>query len=244
MEPTEHLDHYAAEADLLATAARAAGGDAPVTACPGWTVDDLVRHVAGGDAWARTVVESGRVEMPQRPTVDGELVGEDLVAYYRAGANALVRTLAEADPDAAVWTFFAGDRSVRFWIRRRAQETLVHRVDAERAAGAPNAADPALASDGIDEYLTMFVPRFGPELADIGGSVHVHCTDVEGEWLVVPAPDAAVVTREHAKGDVAVRGRAEDLLLLLWGRGDVDTEGTQVFGDTELLERFLAAIRL
>jgi uncharacterized protein (TIGR03083 family) len=244
MEPSEHLDRYAADAELLAAAALAAGGDAPVAACPGWTVDDLVRHIAGGDAWAATVVESGSTDMPQRPHVDDALAGEELVEHYRAGAAALGHTMAGADPDAEVWTFAAGDRSVRFWIRRRAQETLVHRVDAEFAAGAPTPVDPAFASDGVDEYLAMFVPRFGSALADLGGSVHVHCTDVEGEWLVVPASDAAVVTREHAKGDVAVRGRAEDLLLLLWGRRGADTEGNQVFGDAELLARFLGAIRL
>ncbi len=53
-----------------------------------------------------------------------------------------------------------------------------------------------------------------------------------------------MVTREHAKGDVAVRGRAEDLLLLLWGRREVGVEGNQVFGDADLLDRFVAAIRL
>jgi hypothetical protein len=46
------------------------------------------------------------------------------------------------------------------------------------------------------------------------------------------------------RGDVAVRGRAEDLLLLLWGRRGIDAEGNEVFGDAELLARFLAAIRL
>jgi uncharacterized protein (TIGR03083 family) len=242
MAPVRNLDHFAREADLLAEAALAAGAAAPVAACPGWTVDDLVRHVAGGDQWARTIVASGSLDAPKRPQLDDELTGEALVASYRAGALALARTLAAADPDAAVWSFFPTDQSVRFWIRRRAQETAVHRVDAQVAAGAVTPIDPAFASDGIDEYLTVFVPRFGPALADLGGSVHLHCTDVEGEWLLVPGPEAATVTREHAKGDVAARGRAEDLLLMLWGRRGSDA--ADVFGDAALLERFLATIRL
>jgi predicted lipid carrier protein YhbT len=62
-----------------------------------------------------------------------------------------------------------------------------------------------------------------------GSSLHVHCTDVAGEWLVRADGDRLAVTREHAKGDAALRGRAEDLLLTLWGRpvpdGAVDTVG-------------------
>jgi uncharacterized protein (TIGR03083 family) len=133
-----------------------------------------------------------------------------------------------------------------FWVRRRAHETTEHRVDAESAAGNVAAIDPAFASDGIDEYLMMFAPRFGAGLGELGGSLHLHCTDVEGEWLIVPGPDGIVVTREHAKGDVAARGRAEDLLLLLWGRrGPSDaTPAVEVFGDEALLTRFVDAVNV
>ena len=118
----------------------------------------------------------------------------------------------------------------------------MHRVDAQSAAGEVAPIDPAFASDGIDEYLAVFAPRFGKGLADLGGTVHLHCTDVEGEWLITPADDGIVVTREHAKGDVAARGRAEDLLLLLWGRRDASA--VEVFGDADLLDRFVRAVNV
>ena len=51
-----------------------------------------------------------------------------------------------------------------------------------------------------------------------GKTMHVHCTDTAGEWLVRLAADGLVLTREHAKGDVAVRGPAADLFLLLTRR--------------------------
>ena len=51
-----------------------------------------------------------------------------------------------------------------------------------------------------------------------------------------------VVTREHAKGDVAARGTASDLLLFLWGR--VPATALEVFGDAALLDRFRSAIRV
>ena len=47
---------------------------------------------------------------------------------------------------------------MRFWIRRMAQETVIHRVDAELALGEPFAPIPDdLALDGIDEVLERFL---------------------------------------------------------------------------------------
>ncbi len=242
-----YLDHLAHESAALADAAAAAGPDALVPSCPGWSVTDLLRHAAGGDTWARLIVETGSREgVPPELPADAP-TGGALVALYRESADALVRTLTDVDPTASVWTFAPSDRTAMFWIRRRAHETTVHRVDAQAAAGTAAPIDPAFASDGIEEYLTVFAPRFGKGLADLGGSIHLHCTDVEGEWLIVANPDGGeragiVVTREHAKGDVAARGRAEDLLLLLWGRRDASA--LELFGDDALLARFVDAVNV
>jgi hypothetical protein len=42
------------------------------------------------------------------------------------------------------------------------------------------------------------------------------------------------LTHEHGKGDAAVRGPAEDLLLLAWHRRGLD--GLEVFGDAAVAE--------
>jgi uncharacterized protein (TIGR03083 family) len=247
LDRTVYLDHLARESAALADAAAVAGPDTAVPACPGWSVTDLLRHVAGGDTWARLIVETGSREGVPTELPDDTPTGDALVQLTRDSADALVHTLTDADPGASVWTFSPADRTAMFWIRRRAQETTVHRVDAQSAAGAVDAIDPSFAADGVDEYLAVFAPRFGQDLAQLGGTVHLHCTDVEGEWLVAPNPDGdarnqVVVTREHAKGDVAARGRAEDLLLLLWGRRDASA--LDIFGDEALLARFVAAVRV
>ena len=76
----------------------------------------------------------------------------------------------------------------------------------------------------------MFLPRLAGGVTALDGmSVHLHCTDTEGEWLIVRDGDDLVVTREHAKGDVAARGTASDVLRFLWGRGGADQ--LEVFGD-------------
>jgi uncharacterized protein (TIGR03083 family) len=241
MEIQDFLDALARDSDALADAADAAGPDAPVPTCPGWTVADLMVHMVQGDRWAQRIVESRSTErvMPEMPA--DAPAGAALVPYFRAGAQELVATLAAVPPDTSVWTFSATNRTAGFWRRRRAQETAMHRVDAESAAGSVQPVDQAMAVDGIDEFLTVFLPRLATGVV-LDGSLHLHCTDVQGEWLLRRDGDDLVVTREHAKGDVAARGTASDLVLFLWGRGPASA--LEVFGDPAALDRFRDSIRV
>ncbi|MEY2570096.1 MAG: C-terminal domain, partial [Acidimicrobiaceae bacterium] len=49
---------------------------------------------------------------------------------------------------------------------------------------------------------------------------------------------ARTVTREHAKGDVALRGPAEALRLTVWGRRSAADAGLDVVGDASVLDRW------
>ena len=70
------------------------------------------------------------------------------------------------------------------------------------------------------------------------GTVHLHCTDVEGEWLL--HVDGRV-ERAHAKGDLAIRGAASDMLLALYGRVPVDK--LELIGDATVAAEFLDRVR-
>mgnify|MGYP003341672377 FL=1 len=122
-----------------------------------------------------------------------------------------------------------------------AHETSVHRWDAQHALGTADPIDPDLAVDGIDEALETYVAqRF--DLAAFGATgqtLHLHATDTEGEWMLTMTPDALTWTHGHGKGDTAIRGRAEDLLLFVMSRRG--TDGLEVFGDTTLPARWQAA---
>ncbi len=126
------------------------------------------------------------------------------------------------------------------WRRRQCHELGLHRWDAEQAVGLSPPFDGALASDGIDEYFNVIIPRKidrdGISLP--AGTLHVHCTDVHGEWLVKVTGDSYEVASEHAKGDVAWRGPAAELLLTLWGRAE-RSPAQQIFGDEALLDAWL-----
>ncbi len=205
--------------------------DTPVPSCPGWVLADLVYHVTvAHDFWGRMVHEhltdpSVYERLPRAHDV------ELLDAYWAAFDR--VRTVLEGAPDdQQVWTW-TGDQTVGFVVRRLAHETAVHLWDASDALGRRVAVDAELASDGIDEFLTTF--QGGAEPGD--PSAHVHCTDVAGEWTLRPGDGRYAVTREHAKGDIALRGPASDLLLVLWGR--LPAASIDLIGDPDATERFL-----
>ena len=228
----------ARDGEGLAAAASAAPG-AAVRSCPGWDMNDLVWHVAGVFYFWGRIAETRaqdwkEVVEPERPA-DGELL-----PYYREQLARVLDVLRDADPATEVWTW-APQKNVAFIQRRMAQETAVHRWDAEAAAGREFAIEPRLASDGIAEFFDFFTSDGeGDERLD--GTVHLHCTDTQGEWLVREDGDHLVVTPEHAKGDAAIRGPASNLLLALWRR--VPLETLEVIGDGAVAARLIARTNL
>ncbi len=227
----------------LADAADAAGLDAPVPSCPKWTVSDLLGHVGTVQRWAAMCTE----REPGGPFQSSRDAGievpppEQRVAWMRAGALELADRLGRLDPDAPCWVF-AGPAQVRFWMRRQAHETTMHRVDAQLAAGGITPIAAELAADGIDELLWLLPLRpWATPVTGAGETIHLHCTDVEGEWLIRLDADRPVVTREHAKGDVAARGDASAILCWMSGRGPI--AALEVFGDASLLDHWREVAR-
>jgi uncharacterized protein (TIGR03083 family) len=221
--------------------------DTTVPTCPGWTLGDLARHQ--GEVWHfwGRVVAGGITERGQLQTIrqvqvsDGELV----VDWLALAHNELFSALVDAGVDTEVWTWTGANRTTE-WVRRRmVQETAVHRFDAANAVGGVYEVPTSIAADGIDEFLMWFAGRERREgELKVGGTVHLHCTDTDennvagGEWYVSSLKEpSCTFTREHRKGDAAVRGRAHDLLMWLWRRGDA---GVEVIGDEKVARRFRA----
>jgi uncharacterized protein (TIGR03083 family) len=237
MTPDDFLHHFDLEHDRFVIACARAGLATAVPSCPGWSVGDLMYHMYEVQyGWHRVTAERRdgfeTLNLPARPD-DGALAS--IVEGEHVGYAAM---LGAFDPTTPISTW-AGPQTFAWLIRRMAQEIAVHRVDAELAAGASTPIDAALASDGIDEFLEFFA---NVRNGSVNGSVHIHCTDVAGEWTVLESDDGFAVTREHAKGDAAIRGAASDILLALWRRAPLSA--VDVVGDADVAARFIAASRL
>jgi len=240
VQPSDLLATVPTSSAALVASATAAGLDTPVPTCPGWTAEALVRHTGSVLRYVGKVVEAGgpvnAKALPKAPA--GALV----VQWFEEMAAGTVASLAARDPDDELWNWAGQPPVAAFWQRRMAHELAMHAADAALTAGQQPEIEPGLAADGIDELLTIMLPvkvdAGGTDLAGIG-SLHVHCTDTEGEWLVAPRGGGVEVTRAHAKGDAALRGTAGDLLLRLCHRGG----GGEVVGDPSVLTTFSERFR-
>jgi uncharacterized protein (TIGR03083 family) len=236
-----YLAHIDSDAERFATAVRTGRLDAPIAACPGWDLRHLTAHLGTVQRWA---AHCARHQAPPesrdsyRP--DPEADAGELADYLLEGAAALVATLAEIDLDGPTWHPFASEKVGRVWPRRQAHEISVHRWDAEQAVGATSPIDPVLASDGIDEHIDLMLRRLVADgTRTPTGSLHLHGTDTEGEWLVSADADELQLVRAHQKGDAALRGPAEALLLRVWNRPTDRLGELSPVGDESVIRSWL-----
>ena len=236
MEHEQYANAIRREGLALAAAARGAGVDADVPSCPEWKVGDLLGHVGRIHRWVTRILVDRATDRGKHWSEAEPPPMEERLVWFEQGVAPLADALVAAGPKVELWTW-TPDKTSGFWARRMANETAVHRYDAQLATGAPGPIERDLALDGIDEFfgLIPFWP-WADRVRGNGETLHFHCTDGAGEWLVRLGADGAVITPEHAKGDVAARGTASDLLLFLYGR--VPAEDLEVFGDASLLGRW------
>ena len=236
-----YLRALRSDADIMSSIIRTADVTAPVAACPGWDIVKVVAHTGDVHRWATHALVRGT-----RPADDVEFSpsdDDDLAVWIVDGATGLIDALRAAGPDADTWHPFPLEQKAWVWGRRQALETAMHRWDAQAAAGLDAHLDAELSSEGIHEYLEMGLPRVvaraGVEVP--AQSLHVHCTDVDGEWLVWNDDGTYRMLPVHDKGDAAIRGNAADIWLLLMGRlardeaaGSIDIVGDPVAADAWL----------
>lgn len=265
MDTALYLSTFRADMDALLAAVRMRT-DPPVPlvpSCPGWSVTDLVLHLGSVHRnVARIIRERQREHVPVSrddlgwldlnpvsldwlvagPAPRGEPLPDRMLAWFERGAAELEGVFRATDPAEPVWTW-SEDKTAGFWIRTQAVEAAIHRWDVQLAHGVERPIDAALAADGIDHTFDFLLParrEWGAPREGAGETYHFHRTDGPGEWLVRFDPGGVVVTREHAKGDVAARGSASDLLLFLWRR--IPASRLEVFGDAALLDRYFALV--
>jgi uncharacterized protein (TIGR03083 family) len=250
VEPDQHLQALDGAGSAFGDLAGAAAADTPVPTCPGWDVQELVRHLGKVHRWAATIVGTP-LQRPLRfdpfearpPVAEGELV-----PWYREGQGALVRTLREAPPDLDCWSFLPAPTPLAFWCRRQSHETVIHLADLAVAHDRPPDSPgweipPAFAADGIDELLRGWMRGRPADAGEVEApSLRIVGTDHDLDWVLsFPGPRDLTLTpgpRASSRPACTVRARAVDLYLLLWNRRSA--EGLDVEGDAAVVGQWTA----
>lgn len=228
LDPAEARRHVPSEGARLLEAARLAP-DVAVPTCPEWDMAALVVHTSAVHHWVAGILEHRATVRPDR--IVPQEVTDDWVAaetWFDEGLTMVVEALARTEPGTLVWNFVDGSPApADFWSRRMAQETSVHRVDAELAAYtagvglAPGPLDPELAADGIEECARMVDARLRARArVGLSGALGLAATDGPWAWTFELAPDGLSVRPGVAGADDVVRAPVSTLRLWLVHRPD------------------------
>lgn len=256
------LDALEAQAGLVRYALAGEGVDltAPVTHCPGWTVQELVAHLGTANWWGGANVRAADPEnraRGMRETMESAPAASEGAAalgdWYAGVAEEMTTTFDEADPAAPAWTF-AGPGRADYWLRRQLHETAVHRWDLEEALGGAAATTPLpedVAVDTVDEFCTAMRPLMAAVKGPAGVTIRLRAvlhapeglaTGAEPVGAADPGTDLewTIPGADGAPG-VEVTGPPEALALLLWGRARTDSSDLEVTGDRQALDAALEA---
>ena len=232
----DYLSVLRRECDRCSRLDRVVPHDAVLPHLPGWTVHDLVAHLAGDYRWAQGIITS-RVapRIGLRPVA---FSGDALCNEWDAAARELLELLTFADPDGACPNFAEGDTgTLRWWSRHQALETTLHRWDMEVPTGehAPIAAD--LALDGIDELWSVYAVRYSPH--NLSTTLTLRCPDHRRGWAVSPAGQGRIeVMAANDLASADLEGSPQGLLLALWQRVPLADASLCVNGDAAALQGF------
>jgi len=178
----------------------------------------------------------------------------------------MTEEFAARDPAEPTGTWYGPDQTVGFWIRRMAQETVIHRIDAELGARARVKFVPGdLAADGIDELLRVIASYRVSEQPDLftealkdspGRACLITATATAASpgvsWLVSTSPGQLTVAGgpgeqvgDEAAPDVTVSGAPTDMLRWAWNR---ETPGqpsrVTIGGDADAVAEFRRCVAI
>ncbi|MFG2137488.1 maleylpyruvate isomerase family mycothiol-dependent enzyme [Streptomyces sp. NPDC048650] len=254
----DHCTEIPHQAALLASSLTD-GADLAISvpSCPDWSLAQLLRHLGEAHRWVAEIVRTRATQPPPDTALralprDTPDTPAELADWLTEGARLLADTLRAAGPDAEIWTPLPSG-SPRFFARRMAHETVVHRADAALALGRDFTVEHRVALDALDEWMELgSLPEMfdhHPERRDLlgpGRTLHFHATDTPPEaaadWLVDLTGDSLAWRRSAEPAAVRVDAPLTELLLLVYGRRPADTDAFEIDGDAELLDFWLSRV--
>jgi uncharacterized protein (TIGR03083 family) len=231
MDIDQEIARVRHEGEALARAAEAGPLTSPVPGCPGWDVEALLRHIGDVHRWAATIVGERSPQRVQRD-FEGPADAGELLVWYLEGCVALAGVLEATSPDESFWFWGPAPNAHAFWARRQANETAIHRCDAESARGPITPLTPVDALDALDEWLGLATRRASAPEGE-GRILRLVPTDGTQTWSVILGEHVEVTT-DRGRGHCEVRGAASDVYL--WSMNRRGTEGMSISGDESLLQ--------
>jgi uncharacterized protein (TIGR03083 family) len=218
--------------------------DSPVPSCPGWDLRDLIVHTGIVHRHKAALVRDEWVD--DQPDEPHGPMGADLIVWFEEGVADLVTVLRNADVTKPSWTWCTHEHPARWWIRRMAHETAIHRADAELAGGLVPELDQMLAIDGADEVINESLVG-GPEWGTVTPGDRVFALRAGGRtWGLRTATFSGTSPRsgqtytdlgtfifDDAEPEMMVDTDGSTLDLWLWGRGGLPSGA--VSGDKDLV---------
>ena len=256
----DYLAHLTRDSTRFVEVLAQTPAETRVPTCPDWDADDLLWHLAKVQWFWAAIAGRGLTAYADVEALDNGGRPKDrdgLLAFFGQASGDLHHNLSAASPEKAAWTW-SDEQTVGFIRRRQAHEALIHRVDAEVAAGDRTPMDADLSTDGVDEVLRIMyagLPPWGRFAPDPTATIRIQATDTNRSWLVTlgqftgtdadgkahDGPDLSVAASDDCASDTGepaaatVRGTAADLDCWLWHRPPFDE--IERNGDPAVLER-------
>lgn len=214
----DHVQEITASAARFSELIRSSDLTTPVAHLGRWKVRDVAAHLGGVHRWATRIVTTRSMKGPG--FTKSKLTGDDLCDWFDAGVEELLATIRSTDGADACPNFNPGSsKTVAWWSRRQMHETTVHRWDVERALGVTTPVGRAVAADGIDEYLDVFVRTRGKQT--LTGSLALITDRPVRAWTLTPADQPGrldVAEGSSAEAEAQLTGPPQAVLLTVWGR--------------------------
>jgi uncharacterized protein (TIGR03083 family) len=237
------------------------------TACPGWSVGDVARHVLAGDL-GNLSRRRDRFRGPA-PAPGESIAGfvnrindEWMRAARRLSPRVLVDLLAAAGPPLFAYfgsldptalgppVSWAGPGPAPVWldVAREYTERWHHQQHVRDAVGRPGQTEPRFLHPVLATFVHALPVAFGAVDAPYGASVHLHVRgEAGGDWSVVRQPDG---WRLYAGAPDAPNARValdQDRAWRLFTRGLTSAQAARAAaleGDRRLAEPLLRAVAI
>lgn len=250
METSAYLEAVVEQTNTFADWVDGRDATAPVPTCPKWTLADLVDHVGAVQRMVAMLVGE-RMSEPSEAYARYAPAPADPAewrAWLTDGAAQAKQAFDSVDDDTPVWDPSGAAAGVPFWSRRAVRRGVRPPRGRGPALGTHYELDPEHAVAATEDWLDTLTsrgywenrPDFAKAMAGSGQTLHFHATDASGEWVARREPDQVALEHAHTKADVAVRGPATDLLLVISRRRPLDAApGLEILGDRDLFVHWL-----